>query len=112
MKKIEAIIRPEKLDDVLSALDSAGCTGISITEIRGHGSQKGIVQQWRGEKYNVSFLPKIKIEIVTHDADAGRLKDAIMMNAYTGEIGDGKLFIYSIDEAVKIRTAQKDDDAL
>ena len=112
MKKIESIIRPEKLDDVLAALDNAGCSGISISEIRGHGAQKGIEQQWRGEKYKVSFLPKVKIEIVARDSDVARLKEVIVNAARTGDIGDGKIFIYTLDETIKIRTGQSGDEAI
>jgi nitrogen regulatory protein P-II 1 len=109
MKKIEAIIRPEKLDDVFNALESASYTGIMVTEIKGHGSQKGIVQQWRGEEYKVSLLTKVKIEIVANDKDCETIKKAILKGAYTGEIGDGKIFIYNIVEAVRIRTNESGD---
>ncbi|TAL31095.1 MAG: P-II family nitrogen regulator [Spirochaetes bacterium] len=112
MKKVEAIIRPEKLDDVLQALDGVGYTGITMTEVRGHGRQKGIVQQWRGEEYKVSMLSKMKIEIVAKDADAEKIKIAIITAARTGEIGDGKIFIYKIDEVVKIRTSESGDAAV
>jgi nitrogen regulatory protein P-II 1 len=112
MKKIESIIRPEKLDSVLSALDAAGYSGISVTEIRGHGRQKGIVQQWRGKQYKVWLLAKVKIEIVVRDADVERIKTAIAGAARTGEIGDGKIFVYGVDEALKIRTGESNDAAL
>jgi nitrogen regulatory protein P-II 1 len=106
MKKIEAIIRPEKLEAVRRALEAAGCAGVMITEIEGHGKQKGKVQQWRGEKYKVELLPKIKIETVVKDKDADRITRAIMDNARTGEIGDGKIFTYNIDNALRIRTGE------
>lgn len=112
MKKIEAIIRPEKLDDVLKAIETAGYSGISITEIRGHGKQKGVVQQWRGGEYRVTFLSKMKIEIVAKDKDAEKIKSAIVSAAKTGEIGDGKIFIYTVAEAYKIRTGETGDDVL
>ena len=112
MKKIEVIIRPEKLEAVRSALENVGYTGLMITEIEGHGKQKGVVQQWRGEKYKVDFLPKIKIEIVVKDDKVESIIKTIIDNAKTGEIGDGKIFIYSIDNAIRIRTGEKGELAL
>ncbi len=112
MKKIEAIIRPEKLDDVRIALERAGYPGITITEIEGHGLQKGTVQQWRGEKYKVDFLPKIKVEIVSHDEDAEKIIQAVLQASYTGAVGDGKIFISEVDEVVRIRTRERGDKAL
>lgn len=112
MKKIEIIIRPEKLDAVRRALELAGCQGLMITEIEGHGKQKGVVQQWRGEKYKVELLPKIKIETVVKDSDADKVVGIVIDNAKTGEIGDGKIFIAPIDNAVRIRTGEKGDPAL
>jgi nitrogen regulatory protein P-II 1 len=110
MKKIEAIIRPEKLNDVVSALESVSYTGIMVTEIKGHGSQKGVTQQWRGEEYKVSLLTKMKIEIVAKDKDCDAIKNAITRGAKTGEIGDGKIFIYNINEAIRIRTNESGDN--
>ena len=107
MKKIEAIIRPEKLEEVRNEVENAGCQGISITEILGHGQQKGVTQQWRGEKYKVSLLPKMKMEIVVNDKDVDRVVKAIIEAAKTGAIGDGKIFISSIEQAIKIRTGEK-----
>ncbi|MDD5254788.1 MAG: P-II family nitrogen regulator [Candidatus Omnitrophica bacterium] len=112
MKKIEAIIRPEKLEVVRRALEGAGCAGIMISEIEGHGKQKGMIQQWRGEKYKLELLPKIKIDIVVKDQDAERITGLIMDNAKTGDIGDGKIFISSIESAVRIRTGEKGESAL
>jgi nitrogen regulatory protein P-II 1 len=112
MKKIEAIIRPEKLDDVLKAIESTGYSGVMITEIKGHGKQKGIVQQWRGGEYRVSFLTKMKIEIVARNKDVEKIKEAIATVAKTGEIGDGKIFIYDIADAYKIRTGETGDEAI
>ena len=112
MKKIEVIIRPEKLETVRSALEKAGCAGLMITEIEGHGKQKGVVQQWRGEKYRVELLPKTKIEVVVKDEDVDLITKTIMENARTGEIGDGKIFIYGIENAIRIRTGEKGDVAL
>lgn len=112
MKKIEAIIRPEKLDDVRIALERAGYPGITITEIEGHGLQKGTVQQWRGEKYKVDFLPKIKVEIVANDEDLEKILQAILQASYTGAVGDGKIFVYQVEEVVRIRTQERGEKAL
>ena len=112
MKKIEAIIRPEKLDEVRHALENIGCSGIMISEIEGHGKQKGIVQQWRGEKYRVELLSKIKIETVVKDADVKKVVKTIIDIAKTGDIGDGKIFISPVDNAIRIRTEEEGDGAL
>lgn len=112
MKKIEAIIRPEKLYEVRHALENIGCAGIMISEIEGHGKQKGIVQQWRGEKFRVELLSKIKIEIVVKDADVKKIVKTIIGTAKTGDIGDGKIFISPVDSAVRIRTEEEGDGAL
>jgi len=112
VKKIEAIIRPEKLGGVRDALERAGYPGISITEIEGHGLQKGTVQQWRGDKYKVDFLPKMKVEIVTKNEDSEKLIQAILESAYTGGVGDGKIFVYNVDEVVRIRTRERGERAL
>ena len=112
MKKIEAIIRPEKLEEVRNALEAVNYAGLMITEIEGHGKQKGITQQWRGKKYKVELISKIKIEIVAHDKDAEKIMDAIAKTAKTGEIGDGKIFIYPVENAMRIRTGEKGDIAL
>ncbi len=112
MKKIEAIIRPERLDVIRASLEQAGCTGLMITEIIGHGKQKGVIQQWRGEKYKVDLVPKVKIEIVVKDEDAQRTIKAICDSARTGEVGDGKIFISPVEDAVRIRTGETGDIAL
>ncbi|MEW6075303.1 MAG: P-II family nitrogen regulator [Candidatus Omnitrophota bacterium] len=112
MKKIEAIIRPEKLDGVRRVLESAHCAGLMISEIEGHGKQKGVVQQWRGEKYKVELLPKIKIEIIVRDQDVERIAEAIIGAAKTGEVGDGKIFIYHVENAIRIRTGERGEVAL
>ena len=112
MKKIEAIIRPEKLESVQRALEKVGYSGLMISEIEGHGKQKGIVQQWRGEKYKVEFLPKIKIEIIVKDNEVERIIKTIVDSAKTGEIGDGKIFISPIENAVRIRTGEKGEQAI
>lgn len=112
MKKIEAIVRPERIEAVRIALEKAGSAGLMITEIEGHGKQKGVVQQWRGEKYKVDLLPKIKIEVVVLDKDVERIVKTVIDNAKTGEIGDGKIFIYNIEDVVRIRTGEKGEAAI
>lgn len=112
MKKIEAIVRPERVDAVRSALSESGITGLMISEIEGHGKQKGVVQQWRGEKYKVELLPKVKIEIIVKDQDAERISKVIIDSARTGEIGDGKIFIYPVDNAIRIRTGEKGESVI
>jgi nitrogen regulatory protein P-II 1 len=112
MKKIEAIIRPEKLDAVRQELEGKGYPGISITEISGHGMQKGTFQQWRGEQYRLDFLPKAKIEIICLDSDVEKIVQTILESAFTGGVGDGKIFIYDVADVVRIRTRERGDKAL
>lgn len=112
MKKIEAIIRPEKLEDVKNAIENMAYTGVTISEVEGHGKQKGLVQSWRGEKYRIEFLPKIKIEIVVPDNLVEDLITCIIENAKTGEIGDGKIFVYDVYDAIRIRTGERKEKAL
>jgi nitrogen regulatory protein P-II 1 len=112
MKKIEAIIRPEKLDEVRRALQEAGCSGLMVSEIEGHGKQKGIVQQWRGERYKLELLPKIKLEAVVKDSDLERIIKVITANAKTGDIGDGKIFISDIQDVIRIRTGETGEVAI
>lgn len=112
MKKIEAIVRPEKVDDVRKALEKAGYPGITMSEVQGHGKQKGVTRQWRGESYTVAFLPKVKLEIVVSDKDADRTISAIASAAKTGGVGDGKIFISEVKEVVRIRTGEKGEEAL
>lgn len=112
MKKIEAVIRPEKLEAVRVALERAGYPGITISEIEGHGLQKGTYQQWRGEKYKVNFLPKIKVEIVVNDRDSEKIVQALLESAYTGGVGDGKIFVYDVAEVIRIRTRERGERAL
>ena len=112
MKKIEAIIRPEKVDSVRRALEKSGYPGITISEVEGHGKQKGVVQQWRGEKYRIELLPKTKIEIVVTDKDSERLVESIVQVARTGSVGDGKIFVSDVEEAVRIRTGEKGETAV
>ncbi len=108
MKKIEAIIRPEKLPVVKAALEESGYPGMTITEVRGHGVQKGVTQQWRGREFVVEFLPKVKLEVVvTSDADVDRILTLIHDNASTGEIGDGKVFVTDIADAMRVRTGER-----
>ena len=112
MKKIEVIIRPEKLELVRRALEQVGCAGLMISEIEGHGKQKGVIQQWRGEKYRVALLPKVKIEIITKDQDLEKIIKAIIDSARTGEIGDGKIFISPVENVIRIRTGEKGEQAI
>ncbi len=112
MKKIEAIIRPTKLDEVRHALEEAGCAGITVTEVQGHGRQKGIVQQWRGKEYKVELLSKIKVEVVVKDAEVDRIVKTIIDVGKTGDIGDGKIFVYPVENAYKIRTGEKGESAI
>lgn len=111
MKKIEAIIRPEKLENVKKAL-SGRCSGMTVNEVEGHGRQQGVIQQWRGEKYKVEFLPKIKIEIVAKDKDVDNIVKVIIEAARTGEIGDGKIFIIPVEDVVKIRTGERGESTI
>ena len=112
MKKVEAIIRPESLNAVKDALSEIGYPGITITDVRGHGKQKGIEQVWRGREYKVDFLPKLKIEIVVVDEDANSIARLIMREARTGNIGDGKIFIYPVEDAIRIRTGDSGFNAI
>ena len=112
MKKIEAIIRPEKLDEVRKAIEAVGYPGLTITEAEGHGRQKGLTQQWRGETYRVNFLPKVKLELVVADSDADRITQAIIKAAKTGSVGDGKIFVSDVREVIKIRTGERGESAL
>ncbi|MCM8811480.1 MAG: P-II family nitrogen regulator [Candidatus Omnitrophica bacterium] len=112
MKKIEAIIRPEKVDEVRRALEKVGFPGLHIGEVEGHGKQKGVVQQWRGEQYRVELLSKVKLEIVANDKDASKIVQAIQDAAKTGGVGDGKIFISPVEEVIRIRTGERGDSAL
>jgi len=112
MKKIEAVVRVEKLEEITEALDKFGYPGMMVTHIEGHGRQKGLTEQFRGREYKVNFLPKIKIEIVVKDADVDKLVRAISGIAKTGEIGDGKIFIYAVEDTVRIRTGEKGESAI
>ena len=112
MKKIEAIVRHHKLEDVKNALSGAGVTGMTITEVRGFGRQKGHTEMYRGTEYRVDFVPKVKIEVVVDDAKAAGAVDAIVKVAQTGQVGDGKIFVTKLDEAVRIRTGETGSDAI
>ncbi len=106
MKKIEAIIKPFKLDEVKEALQKAGVQGITVSEVKGFGRQKGHTELYRGAEYIVDFLPKVKLEIVVEDGTASSVVEAIVNAAKTGKIGDGKIFVSSLDEVVRIRTGE------
>ena len=112
MKKIEAFIKPFKLDDVVEALSEIGVEGISITEIRGFGRQKGRTEIYRGAEYVVDFLPKIKLETVVNDSLLKPAIEAIKNAAHTGKVGDGKVFVYEVASALRIRTGDLDEDAI
>ncbi|MEQ8333162.1 P-II family nitrogen regulator [Nisaea sp.] len=112
MKKIEAIIKPFKLDEVKEALHEVGIQGITVTEAKGFGRQKGHTELYRGAEYVVDFLPKVKIEVVMEDSLVERAVDAIQSAARTGRIGDGKIFVSNIDDVIRIRTGESGGDAL
>jgi nitrogen regulatory protein P-II 1 len=112
MKKIEAIIKPFKLDDVVEALQEVGIEGLSVTEIKGFGRQKGRTEVYKGAEYVVDFLPKVKLEIVINDALVEPALEVIQKAAHTGKIGDGKIFVTSVERAVRIRTGEKNEEAL
>ena len=112
MKKIEAIIKPFKLDEVKEALQEVGLLGITVTEAKGFGRQKGHTELYRGAEYVVDFLPKVKLEVVVEDGLADRVVDAIAQAARTGRIGDGKIFVSNIEEAIRIRTGESGLDAI
>ena len=112
MKKIEAIIKPFKLDEVKETLQNIGIQGLTVTEIKGFGRQKGHTELYRGAEYIVDFLPKIKIEIVVDDTLATQVIDEIIKSSKTGKIGDGKIFVSSLDKVIRIRTGETDQDAI
>ena len=112
MKMVTAIIKPFKLDEVREALSQIGVQGITVTEVKGFGRQKGHTELYRGAEYVVDFLPKVKIEVVVKDEDAERCVDAIVNVARTGKIGDGKIFITPVERVVRIRTGELDDSAI
>jgi nitrogen regulatory protein P-II 1 len=112
MKKIEAVIRHFKLEEVKDALTKAGVHGMTVSEVRGFGRQKGHKEQYRGAEYTVDFLPKVKLEVIVDDADAQRIVDTIVETARTGQIGDGKVFVSQLEEAVRIRTGETGGESL
>ena len=112
MKKIEAIIQPHKLEEVKEALKAIGIDGMTISEVRGHGRQKGHKEVYRGMEYQVDLLPKVKLELVVADSHAGEVIQAIVASARTGKIGDGKVFVYDVAEAIRIRNDDRGDGAL
>ena len=112
MKKVEAIIRPFKLDEVKIALVNAGIVGMTVSEVRGFGRQKGQTERYRGSEYTVEFLQKLKVEIVVEDDQLDMVVDKIISAARTGEIGDGKIFVSPVDQIIRIRTGEKNQEAI
>jgi nitrogen regulatory protein P-II 1 len=112
VKKIEAIIKPFKLDEVKEALHEVGVSGITVTEAKGFGRQKGHTELYRGAEYVVDFLPKVRLEVVVEDSLADRVVEAIASAAHTGRIGDGKIFVSAVEEALRIRTGERGSDAI
>src|SRR3954467_1246122 len=112
MKKIEAVIKPHKLDDVKTALTQVGVQGLTVSEVRGFGRQKGHKEQYRGAEYTVDFLPKVKLEVVVADDEAKKVIDTIVQTARTGGIGDGKIFVTNLEELVRIRTGETGEIAI
>ena len=112
MKKIEAIIRHFKLEEVKDALTRAGAQGMTVTEVRGFGRQKGQKEQYRGAEYIVDFLPKVKVEVIVPDSEKTKIVDTILTTARTGKIGDGKIFVSTVPEAIRIRTGETNEGSL
>ncbi|MWN31983.1 MULTISPECIES: nitrogen regulatory protein P-II [unclassified Gilliamella] len=112
MKKIEAIIKPFKLDDIREALAEQGITGMTVTEVKGFGRQKGHTELYRGAEYMVDFLPKVKIELIVPDDILEMCIETIMKTAQTGKIGDGKIFVYNVEQVIRIRTGEMDESAI
>lgn len=112
MKKIEAIIKPFKLDDVRAALSDVGIAGMTVSEVKGFGRQRGHTELYRGAEYMVDFLPKVKLEIVVVDDDLERCIEAIIETAQTGKIGDGKIFVSAVERVIRIRTGEENEDAI
>jgi nitrogen regulatory protein PII len=112
MQKIEAIIRPERLQDVQNALDELGVSGLNVTEVMGCGRQKGYTEQYRGSRANISLLPKLKVESVVSGDIVNKVVDAIVAAAYTGETGDGRLFVFDVVESVRIRTGERGPESV
>jgi nitrogen regulatory protein P-II 1 len=112
MKKVEAIIRPDRLQAVQDALDELGVSGLNVTEVMGCGRQKGYTEQYRGSRANISLLPKLKVESVVADDVADKVVDAIVAAAYTGETGDGRVFVYDVVQSVRIRTGERGEESV
>ncbi|MFT6345058.1 MAG: nitrogen regulatory protein P-II 1 [Paraglaciecola sp.] len=112
MKKIEAVIKPFKMDDVREALSEVGVNGMTVTEVKGFGRQKGHTELYRGAEYNVDFLPKVKVELIVADDQVERCIETIMKTAQTGKIGDGKIFVYEVERVIRIRTGEENEDAV
>lgn len=112
MKKIEAIIRPHKLDEVREALQEVGFRGLTVTEVKGYGRQGGHSEMYRGSEYTINFLPKVKIELVCSNSSLDKAIDVILKHAKTGEVGDGKIFVSSIEEVIRVRTEETGEDAV
>ena len=112
MKKIEAIIRPFRIDDVREALAEIGVKGMTLTEVKGYGRQKGHTELYRGSEYQIDFLPKIKLEVIIADNLADKVVDTIMNAARTGQVGDGKIFVYPVEDVIRVRTGESGEDAL
>ncbi|GAB5381744.1 MAG: nitrogen regulatory protein P-II [Aliiglaciecola sp.] len=112
MKKVEAIVKPFKMDDVREALSEVGVSGLTVTEVKGFGRQKGHTELYRGAEYQVDFLPKMKIELVVPEEHVERAIEAIMSTAQTGKIGDGKIFVTDVERVIRIRTGEENEDAV
>ena len=112
MKKVEAIIKPHKLDDVKAALTQSGVQGMTVSEVRGFGRQKGHKEQYRGAEYTIDLVPKVKVEVVVGDAALNSVVEAITKAARTGEIGDGKIFVHDLEAVIRIRTGEKGESAV
>lgn len=112
MKKIEAVVRPFRIDDIREALAEIGVKGMTLTEVKGYGRQKGHTELYRGSEYQIDFLPKIKLEVVVSDKVADKVVDTIIKAAKTGQVGDGKIFIYDVQDAVRVRTGESGEAAL
>ena len=112
MKKIEAVIRPFKLDDVREALSEIGVRGMTLTEVKGYGRQKGHTELYRGAEYKIDFLPKIKIEIIAKDSMVEQIVNTIIRVAKTGQVGDGKIFVYPVEDVIRVRTEESGEEAL
>jgi nitrogen regulatory protein P-II 1 len=112
MKKIEAIIRPFRLDDVREALADVGVKGMTLTEVKGYGRQKGHTELYRGSEYQIDFLPKIKLEVVVPDKLADKVVETILKAAKTGQVGDGKIFLYDVEDVIRVRTGESGESAL